>query len=222
MSLLTHTVRWGTGGLLLLLAACTSPVEDRLDTAALEMRQGAYENALTIYEEVLLDVPDAPNLHNNMGYSLLQLGRYDEALEHFETAYGGGTGHTDASLLHNWGNALEKLASFEEAEKKYAAAAGADPSRADVFINWGNVLSRLDRLEEAATRYEQGTKNDPDSAVGWFNWGYTLERLSRHQDALHCYKIFLSLDNPGPSNLVEHARRYVSGAKGAGKGDTDL
>lgn len=201
------------------LTGCASPVEGQLEAASAEMRQGAYEKALAIYGQVLDRVPEAPNIHNNMGYALAQLGRYEEAIAHFEAAREqGGSGPLAATLLHNWANALEKLGRTEEAADKYAEAAALDPSRADVFINWGNVLVHLDRLEEAAERYAQGVANNPESAIGWFNRGYALERLERAREALDCYRTFLSLQGDVPSNLQEHARRFVAQAEAAGVG----
>lgn len=199
-------------------------MEARLDAASLEMQQGSYEKALAIYTEVLAEVPDAPSLQNNMGYALMQLGRFEEALPHFEAAHRNlRNGREDVALLHNWANALEKLGRLEEAEGKYAKAAELDGTRAEVYINWGNVLSQLGRLEEAAQRYEQGVKLNPEAAIGWFNWGYTLERLERHEEALRCYRTFLSVADGGPSDLFEHARDFVAQAEGAGKPrDADL
>lgn len=206
------------------VAGCSPPIETELDTAAQEMRQGAYESAVKVYQDVLTRVPDAPNIHNNLGFALAQLGRYDEALRQFEAAAEqGGPAALQATLLHNWANALEKLGRFAEADQKYALAAKADPSRADVFVNWGNVLVELNRPDDAADRYRQAVEINPDSALGWFNLGHTLERLNRPDDALACYRTFLGLKGDVPSNIVEHARGFVAqadAARPAAKGAT--
>jgi tetratricopeptide (TPR) repeat protein len=200
-------------------AGCTAPIEAELDTAAQEMRQGAYDSAVKVYVDVLERVPDAPNIHNNLGYALSQLGRYDEAIEHFEAAYEqGGPVPLQATLLHNWANTLEKLGRYDEADEKYALAAQADPSRADVFVNWGNVLTELKRPEDAADRYRQAVEINPESALGWFNLGNTLEGLDHPDEALACYRTFLGLKGNVPSNIVEHARRFVAAADAARPG----
>jgi len=208
----------------LVLAGCTAPIENELDTAAQEMRQGGYEEAVKLYEDVLTRVPDAPNIHNNLGYALSQLGRYDEALVHFEAAAKQhGPVALQATLLHNWANALEKLGRYDDADRKYALAAQADPSRADVFVNWGNVLVELGRPEDAAERYKQAVDINPESPLGWFNLGHALELLNRPEQALRCYRTFLGLKGDVPSNIVEHARRFVAQADAAlppGKGST--
>ncbi len=201
----------------LVLAGCSSQVETNLSTAELEMRQGAYDNALAIYADVLKSVPDAANVHGNMGYALLQLGRYDEALTHFETAYRNrDRGRVDVSLLHNWANALEKVGEWDRAEAKYAEAAKADPGRATVQINWGNVLVKLDRLEEALARYQSAVDSDPESPLGWFNLAYTLERLSRPDEALSAYRTFLTVSDGVSSDLLDHARKFVAQGDAAG------
>ena len=202
---------------LLWLVGCSQSVEARLDTALLEMRQGAYENALTIYAEVLEVVPAAPNVHNNMGYALLQLGRYEDSLAHFETAYAQDPGaKADVALLHNWANALHKLGRDEEAEQKFRAATQGDAG-ADVYINWGNVLTGLERLKEAGERYRHAVELDPEAAVGWFNLGYTLERLGEAEEALRCYRNFLGMAEGSPSDLGDHARQFVAQAEAAGQ-----
>ncbi|MFQ5508990.1 MAG: tetratricopeptide repeat protein [Leptospirillia bacterium] len=209
---------------LILSAACSSPVESRLDAASLEMQQGAYERAISIYEDLLVKVPDAPNLHNNMGYALLQLGRYEEALSHFEAALEGTSANTQrAALLHNWANALEKLGDLEASADMYSSAADADPFRAETHVNWGNVLVRLGKLEEAVEHYRKGTDINPDNATGWFNLGNSYERLGRLNDALESYRQFLSTGGDSPSNMTEHARRFVAQAEAAAAGEgTDL
>jgi tetratricopeptide (TPR) repeat protein len=195
------------------LASCSPPIEAELDTAAQEMRQGSYEKAVQLYQDVLTRVPDAPNIHNNLGYALAQMGRYDEALPHFEAAdKQGGPVPLRATLLHNWANALEKLGRYDEASQKYALAAQADPTRADVFVNWGNALVEEGHLDDAADRYRQAVQINPDSALGWFNLGNTLEHLNRPEEALACYRTFLTLQGDVPSNILEHARRFVAAA----------
>jgi tetratricopeptide (TPR) repeat protein len=204
--------------LAVLLAGCASPVEGQLETASGLMRQGDYEGALALYQGVIERVPDAPNIHVNMGFALSQLGRYEEAITHFEAAGAQkAPPGLEATLLHDWGMALEKLDRLDEAAAKFEAAARADPARAGVYVNWGNVLVRLNRLDEAADRYADAVRNDPDSAVGWFNRGYTLERLDRVQEALECYRTFLGLKGDVPSNLQEHARVFVAQADAAAK-----
>jgi len=204
---------------LTLAQGCAPPIESELDSASQEMRQGAYEQAVQLYTDVLRRVPDAPNIHNNMGYALAQLGRFDEAIAQYEAAAAeGDKGPLKATLLHNWASALEKLGRLEEAEAKYAEAANADPARGDVYIGWGNVLMTLGRADEAVQRYHQAVEAAPDSAVGWFNLGHAQERLDRADDALSSYRTFLSLKGDVPSNIQEHARRYVAQADAARAG----
>jgi tetratricopeptide (TPR) repeat protein len=204
---------------LTLAASCAPPIESELDSASLEMRQGAYEHAVSLYADVLRRVPDAPNIHNNMGYALAQLGRYDEAIVHYEAAAAQrGSGPLEATLLHNWAHALEKLGRLEESAAKYAEAAQADPARGDVYIGWGNVLVALGRVDDAAERYRQAVEASPESAVGWFNLGHAQERLDRADDALASYRTFLTLKGDVPSNIQEHARRFVAQADAARAG----
>ncbi|MBI5137475.1 MAG: tetratricopeptide repeat protein [Nitrospirae bacterium] len=201
-----------------LLAGCTSQVDAQLDAAQLEMRQGAYEHAVDLYAEVLENVPRAPNIHTNMGFALLQLDRHAEALAHFETAQAQlGAGKADVSLLHNWASALERLDRLEEAEAKYAEAAQVDPGRASVLINWANLLGRMGRLDDAEQRYAQALAAEPESALAWVNRGYTLERLGRPEEALVCYRTFLTFSDDAPSDLIDHARRFVAQAEAAGQ-----
>ncbi len=210
-------IRLALAGGVMLLLGCSSQVESQLDRAQLEMSQGAYENAVATYAEVLKSVPNAASIHANMGYALSQLGRYDEALEHFRVAFEkSARQRVDVTLLHNWANTLEKVGKLDAAEAKYAEAAKADPGRATVFVNWGNVLVKLDRLDEAEQRYRHAVENDPQSVLGWFNHAYTLERLKRHDEALTSYRTFLRYSKGAPSDLLDHARHFVAQADAAG------
>lgn len=214
--LLAAAVIWASLWALAPAAGCAPAIESELDAAAQDMRQGAYEHAVSLYADVLQRVPDAPNIHNNMGYALAQLGRYDEAIAQYEIAAArGGSGPLEATLLHNWAHALEKLGRLEEAEAKYAQAAKADPTRADVYIGWGNVLVARGKLDEAAVRYRQAVEASPESAVGWFNLGHAQESLDKPDDALASYRTFLSLKGDVPTDIQEHARRFVAQADAA-------
>ncbi len=193
-------------------------MESRLDTALLEMRQGSWDNALTIYEEVVSQLPQAPNVHNNMGYALMQLGRFEEALSHFEAAgQQQPEGVVDGTVLHNWANTLEKLKRYPEAEAKYRQAAQAAPDGVDVFINWGNVLVQLERLPEAAERFRTAVEHNPEMGLGWFNLGYALERQGKPRKALVAYRTFVELESEKPSSRLEHAREFVAQAAAAAR-----
>lgn len=207
-----------TALLAFLPAGCTTSVESQLETASLEMQQGAYERAAEIYTDVLRKVPDAPRIHNNLGYALMQLGRYEEALPHFAAAAENQrSNHTDPALLHNWATALEKLERYEEAADKYALAAEADPTSAPVQIGWGNVLSHMEKNDEALEHFSTAVELSPNNATAWFNRGYTQEKLGHNDEAVVSYQTFLSIGTEGPSNLHEHARSFVAHAQAAGR-----
>ncbi|MDH4229568.1 MAG: tetratricopeptide repeat protein [Nitrospirota bacterium] len=206
------------GVLALLAPGCKGSIESQLETASLEMQQGAYDHAAEIYTDVLKQVPNAPNLHNNLGYSLLQLGRYEESLQHFSAAYEQTREDPDPVLIHNWGTALEKLNRLEEAEAKFAQAAGLDPTRSQVFVNWGNVLTRLKRPDEALERYSDAVRINTTDAVAWFNLGYTQEQMNRNEEAIRSFQNYLAnVDQVGASSSnYEHARAFVAQAEAAG------
>lgn len=118
----------GLGVLPLLIAAGPGPAErNQKGIAAYE--SGDYEEALRIYTDTLVDVPESPELHFNIGAANFKLEHYDQAMEEFRSVLASGQKELIAKAHYNIGNCLYRQAeqamtqgSGEEVIRKYEAA----------------------------------------------------------------------------------------------------
>ena len=132
---------------------------------------GKYAEAVEHYNQALVDDPDSPRLHFNLGDARYKTGKYDDALASFgKVATSVADPARDAHVVYNVGNtkfrqgeAMEAaepqktLGLWTEALADYRRALGADPDDADAKFNHELVERKIAALRK---KLEQ-QKNDP-------------------------------------------------------------
>jgi len=131
------------------------------------------EDENSLMKEVEVD-PIIADTYNFMGIALHELGRFDEALEAFDTA-------------------LELEPELSDTYYNFA----------DVYFNKGNTLAALDKKEKASVAYVEALKlytkaveEYPEDALAYLDMGDALDGLGRHDEAKAAYKKASSLE-PG-------------------------
>jgi len=144
---------------------------------------------------------------NNKGTALVNLERYEDALEAYEKAIEIKPDYLSA--LNNKGTALRNLGKNEDALEAYEKAIDIKPDFFNAWINKGNTLDNLERYEDALEAFEKATKIKPNDYSAWINKGNTLISLGIYEDALEalekaieindflyaCYLYFITLVN---------------------------
>ncbi len=110
--------------------------------------------------------------------------------------------HAPASI--NLGTILYNDRRFDEAEKRYRAAAEIDPDYALAFFDLGNVLDELRRLPEAIAAYNRAIQLVPQYADAHYNLALAYERTGERRRALRHWLCYVRLDPVGP--WATHAR----------------
>ncbi len=129
-----------------------------------ELALERFREAATIFEA--LDAEEARfGVRSNMALALVDLGRYDEALQHFEAAREAAAARGDrddeAVALHNIGLVHRSRGDFAaavrifETELREVTALGDEQGRATVLLSIGDALARLDRYDEALDRLRE-------------------------------------------------------------------
>jgi Ca-activated chloride channel family protein len=134
---------------------------------------GKYDDAAAKYNDALVDHPDSPLLHFNLGDTAYKQGKYQDAINAFQQVP---TGDDDpartARVAYNLGNAEYRLgqaaeasdpktalARYAEALVAYRRAMGAAPDDLDAKINYEFVAKKIEdlkkKLEEQQKRQEQ-------------------------------------------------------------------
>ena len=146
--------------------------------------------AESCYREAIRLKPDYAGAYLNLGNTLKDQGRFEEAEEDRKAI----EKRPDVPLFYiNLGNILKLLDRFDEAEASHRKAIELNPDYAEAQFNLGNTLKQLDRLHDAKESYKKAIALKADYAVAHNNLGATLYVLSSLQEAESSYRKGLKL-----------------------------
>ena len=154
-------------------------------------RNQDYRSSIAIWGDTVAKRPGNPRAQYNLGCSLQQKGRMQEAMEQWEQALRLKPDYAEAQ--HNLGLALSQVGKFEEAIGHYEQALRIKPDFAEAHNNLGLALSRIGKIQEAIGHYEQALRIQPDFPEAQYNLGLALARLGSLQEAIGHYEQALRL-----------------------------
>ena len=161
--------------------------------SVISWRQGAYwRDSDTLYGRAVAVTDGNRIAHNNLGRTLMDEGRVDEAMAHYEEALRIAPNYLTARM--NYGNALIAQGRWHEALAQFQMAADANRGFAPVFTNLGNVLMRLGRLDEALVAFEHAAMIDGKAPETWNSLGACYYALGHYMKAREAFLNALQLD----------------------------
>ena len=125
-------------------------------------RMGRYEEAVSSMKrvfELLPDFPMAPTLHYLTAQALQQIGRYDEAEEHYENVLLAAPNFKEG--LSSLGGLMMILERYEDAVNRYRALAEIEPGNAATHSQIGIALLKAGKAEEALASFDRALSLDP-------------------------------------------------------------
>lgn len=141
-----------------------------------------YRNNEALWRTTLARNPGAFMAWANLGDTLVQAGRHDEAIAAFRR---GLELRPDDPPVHNdLGGALVMMGKPEQAIPILERALRLRPGYVEVHNNLGNAFSRVGRAEEAIAHYEAAVKLRPAHAEARDNLGCELVLKGRLKEAL--------------------------------------
>ena len=175
---------------------------------------GRLEEAAECYGEAASLAGDgSADPHALVGDALLDMGRPEEALAHFDRAVKADPGHTIA--LFRKAEALLALNRVDEARGWCGRAIESDPGDAMPHHTMGNILMRLGCHEAAIAEYAEAVRIDPGSFRSYANMGTAHIKEGRPAEALRCLESALRID---PGYAYAHCQRSVA-LSGLGRED---
>lgn len=188
-------------GFLLLLAAAAFAQEKQ---DALELyRNGNYQAAIDIVSKELEEMPNRLDAHAIMGWSLLKLKRYQEALDAGQKAFA--VSRYDPRIIQIVGETLYYLGRRAESLKyleEYAAIAPTGGRIDIVYYLMGEIFIQQGKYNNADISLSTALYHSPNIADWWTRLGYAREKAGDFRWALEAYNKALAL-NP---NLVDAQR----------------
>ena len=166
----------------LALPRIVSPSDGDLGSVVALYNQGRFTLALDEAADLLIRFPNSEILNNIAGAIHAALGRYDQAIRHYDRAIEIAPDYFEA--FNNRGNALNDHKRPEDAVASFDRAIALKPDYAEAWMNRGIALRRLKRLEEALASADKAIALDPACAEAYNNRGNILGALGRGRNAL--------------------------------------
>ncbi len=166
----------------LLKPKVANPPEETLGKLVQLYRSGQWTEAAESAEALVTEFPHGEVLRNIAGALSTRLGRFEQAVAHYDAALALAPDYFEA--FNNRGNALKELGRLDEALASYDAALRLNPAYAEAHMNRGIALDRLKRLDEALASFGKAIKLNPDQPESFNNRGNALQALNRPTEAL--------------------------------------
>jgi tetratricopeptide (TPR) repeat protein len=186
----------------LLFASGRLPAQEKGD--ALELyRNGDFQRAIELCRQELAEAPNRLDAHAILGWSLLKLKRYQEALEAGQKAFA--ISRYDPRIIEIAAEANYYLGRREEAMKyleEYAAIAPTGGRIDAVYYFLGEIFIQQGKYNNADIALSTALYHSPNIADWWARLGYAREKAGDFRFALEAYNKALAL-NP---NLVDAQR----------------
>ena len=158
-------------------------------------RQQRHGEAIEAYRDVLEIDPEYAPAHSGMGYALLRLERFEEALASLARSASLQPESPEAADRHAaMGRVYQELGRSEEAARQYERALAINPGNANALDSFAVLRFGQQRYEEALSLYESLIKIGEDNAQAHANKGATLYYLGRPDEALRSLDRALSMD----------------------------
>jgi len=152
-----------------------------LNIAAVLMDKGDYAEAVKRYRTALI-TNDMPLIHSELGFALLKLGLFEEAVPEYRKALPWMP--NDPDVLNKLGYALVHTGKFDQAIPLYNKALHIAPDDINIHLNFGAALTGSGRFEEATKEYEKILLLDPSNATAHNDFGVLLFRLGKSDQAI--------------------------------------
>jgi len=129
--------------------------------------------------------------HYNLGMTLMQQGKHEEAIAEHRQALRLEPKFADA--IHALGFSLAALSKFDEAIAAYRNALAMKPAFPEALVNLGNAFVNTGKFSDAIAAYVQALHLDPNNCHTYFNLGYALSGSGNLDASVAAYRQALRL-----------------------------
>ena len=152
-------------------------------------RQGRFDKAEQIYQNILAHNPADRETHNRLGVVYATENRVDDAIAQFNKALPGTDSVADLVAMH-----LRKgdLAQYRDLMVRLAAA---QPTDADIQAETGQVYAALHRPADALSYFMRALDSDPHSLTALNGIGLAYFDLHNYVEAERNFQTCLGIDN---------------------------
>ncbi|HEX7535043.1 MAG TPA: tetratricopeptide repeat protein [Syntrophales bacterium] len=151
-----------------------------------------WQNGVTLFEHALQVTEMNSRAHYNLGISLTDLGKYEEAIYHF--SYAIRLEPEYAGLYSHMGVALAGQGKTDEAIVYYQEALRIKQNDETTHNNLGVALAGKGNFDEAILHFQEALRIRPDYVYANRNMGGALAGLGKMEEAIGYYEKALKID----------------------------
>jgi len=170
--------------------------------------KGDFDGAIAEYREMMRINPlKAKGVHVNIGYTYVQQGKLEKAIEHYRVALALDEDFAQAHL--NLAAVLAQQGHLPEATRHCRRALAIEPNNSEACHNLGKALAQQQSFEGAAVHLRKAVELRPDHAPSRCSLAYVLEKLGLQSEAIEHYQEALAIQ-PGYEDAREALKRLRS------------
>jgi len=188
-----------------------------LEEGNLLMKEEKYEEAVEVFEELVMKYPEIYQIHLNIGTCYLRKRELDKAEEQFQLVLDN-TLKTHSDLKKDKGASLRALTGlgevylqkekFETAQKYFAQALDISPEDAVSAYNVGEVYFSNQKIDEAIEYFELATKIKKEWSKPYLKLGYVYLNKGDFDKSLEYFHKFIEIDPENPQ--VPNVKNIIS------------
>ena len=169
-------------------------------------RNKIWKDEYTLWSDCIKKAPNKARSHNNLGVSLVEEGKIDEAVDHYQKALKNNPNYDDAH--YNLANALIKQGKIDEAISHYRQTVQINPHHL-AQNNLGLNLAKQGKLDEAIYHFQQALQIDPNNPGLYLNLGIALGNKGNLSEAIEHFRQAIYL-NPDYEDARQALRQALS------------
>lgn len=200
-------IRCAFVGIILLIGLIT-PLWSQERPDALQLyRDGNYQRAAEVCLDELKETPRNMNSYVVLGWSLIKLGRYKDALDYGLKALE--ISRYDVRVIQIVGEAYYYLGNNQEALKyleEYTVIAPTGDLIGEVYYQMGEIFIRLGEYNRADLALSTAVFHNPRIALWWARLAYAREQGKDYRYAMEAYGKALQL-NPNLNDALRGRQR---------------
>jgi len=143
---------------------------------------GYWKKSTSLFSHALQVTKDNDLIHNNLGVTLFDEGKTEEAIDHYDDAIRITPNYDSA--YYNRGNAYARLGKHQLAIDDFNKAISLNNDHVQAYINRGNAYARLSRHQMAIESYNEAIRLTPDNAYAYINRAFVY--LNQGNKELGC------------------------------------
>ena len=146
-----------------------------------------WRDSVSLFEHGLKVTGGTWKIHNNLANALNAMGRYGEAIRHYQHALELEPPEPEG-VRYNMAITLASNGSLQEAIAQYHEAIRLNPNYVDAHVNLGVAFARLGKTAEARHHYFEALRVDPNFAQASYNLGNLLLAQGEIDAAISRYR----------------------------------